>query len=154
MFARKLLFTVAAIMFFMAASEAQRRGGGDGYLDAMKAHKTAYLTERLALTQADSAKFFPLYDELEAKRWENRRKQTKLTHAMSAMSDGQLAENIDELLALRAAEVAFEKEYMTKFQKTITIRQVAALMQAEAQYKLKLLDRFGRQGKRGDPSGD
>ena len=59
------LFVTSSLLSF-----AQREGHGHQMgenKEKLKAHKIAYITERLQLTPAEAEKFWPVYNELEAK---------------------------------------------------------------------------------------
>jgi hypothetical protein len=106
--------------------------------------KTAFITERLSLTPAQSEKFFPLYKEYNDKRKALRKERGALKSQSGNLSatDEQLKADMNKLLDLRQKEVNLDKEYFDKFQKVISIRQVAELYHSESLFTRELIKNF------------
>jgi len=132
-----------SIIFVQAVAHAQPE-------DRVRVHeklvdyKRTFLTEHLALTEKDSIKFWPIYDEFEKERLEIRKELMSLTKGMAAKSDDQLEKDITKSFSLKEDEMSLEKKYHQKFQKVLTIRQIAALYQAEHKMKRKLIEKIGK----------
>ena len=70
------------------------------------------------------------------------------------MSDQQIRDNFNQSFALRQQELSLEKEYFDKFQKVISLRQVAQLFLAERDFTKEVIKRVaGRTGPAGQPLG-
>lgn len=108
--------------------------------------RRAYVTEMMALTPEDSAKFWPVHTEFETKKRDLRRQMKDLQRGVVAKSETQLKSGIDELFALKEKELSLEKEYTEKYLKMLNVRQVVALFSAEAQVKRELLKRMRADG--------
>jgi hypothetical protein len=106
--------------------------------------KTAFITERLSLTPQQSEKFFPLYREFNDKRKGLRKEQNALKSQSGNLTatDDQLKADMNKLLDLRQKEVNLEKEYFEKFQKVISIRQLAELYHSESLFTRELIKDF------------
>jgi hypothetical protein len=106
--------------------------------------KTAFITERLSLTPAQSEKFFPLYKEYNDKRKALRKDRGALKSQSGNLSatDEQLKADMNTLLDLRQKEVDLDKEYFGKFQKVISIRQVAELYHSESLFTRELIKNY------------
>lgn len=119
-----------------------QRGGRQARLNQLENAKIAYLTERVALTQDQAQRFWPVYNEFTAKRREvNRRMRLLRTDNPDALSDQQIKENLSQALVLRQQEVSLEREYFERFQKVLSIRQVGKLFVAERQFTKEVLKR-------------
>ncbi|KAA9327603.1 hypothetical protein F0P96_16625 [Hymenobacter busanensis] len=132
-----------ALLSFGAA-QAQQHGGGHPRSERLEAARVAYITEKLALTTDQSQRFWPLYNEFTDKR-RSLRKQARgemRNQDVATMSDKDLRESINNQFAMRQSELNLEKEYLDKFQKVITLRQVALLYQAERDFTKELLKRL------------
>ena len=106
--------------------------------------RIAYITDKIALTPEQAQRFWPLFNEFTAKRKELRQ-QTRagLRHQdFSDMSDKDIRAALDEQFKLRQGEINLEKDYVDKFAKVITLRQVAQLMQAERDFTKELIQRL------------
>ncbi len=122
--------------------------------ERIREYKMQYITETLALSAEDSAKFWPVYDAFEQERMENRRAQMQLTRGMLAKSDEQLKSDIEQMLALQEKDAQIARKYFEKFQEVISIRQIAALFQAEQRLKKALIEKFSGGGDRRRGNGD
>ncbi|RAK70507.1 hypothetical protein [Hymenobacter edaphi] len=106
--------------------------------------RIAYITDKIALTPEQAQRFWPLFNEFTDKR-RDLRKQTKMGlrgQDFSAMSDKDIRAALDEQFKLRQGEINLEKEYVDKFAKVISLRQVAQLMQAERDFTRELIQRL------------
>lgn len=118
----------------------QARGGRQRLENA----RIAYITDKLALTPEQAQQFWPLFNEFTAKRKELRQ-QTRVglrNQDFSAMSDKEIRSALDDQFKLRQGEINLEKEYVDRFAKVITLRQVAQLMQAERDFTKELIQRL------------
>ncbi|RTQ46793.1 hypothetical protein EJV47_20685 [Hymenobacter gummosus] len=117
--------------------------------------RIAYITNKLALTPEQAQRFWPLFNEFTDKRKELRR-QTRFNlrqQDFSAMSDKDIRAALDEQFKLRQGEINLEKEYVEKFAKVISLRQVVQLMQAERDFTKELIQRLDNRRSGGAPRG-
>ena len=138
-----------------AQSASAGRGMGPPRMERLENARIAYITDKIALTPEQAQRFWPLFNEFTTRRRELRR-QTKMglrNQDFSAMSDKDIRAALDEQFKLRQGEINLEKEYVEKFQKVISLRQVAQLFQAERDFTKELIQRLdnGRAG--GPPRG-
>ncbi|MCC3159850.1 hypothetical protein LJ737_21590 [Hymenobacter sp. 15J16-1T3B] len=136
---------VALLLLGSLGARAQQPGGrqrpGQQRLENAR---IAYITDKIALTPEQAQRFWPLFNEFTEKRRELR-KQTKLGlrgQDFGAMSDKDIRAALDDQFKLRQNEINLEKEYVDKFAKVITLRQVAQLMQAERDFTKELIQRL------------
>lgn len=125
-------------------------------LSQLENARVAYLTQKVALTPEQAQKFWPLYNEFTAKRRDLNQRLRQLRPSPSqadGLSDQQLRDNLNQSFKLRQQDIELEKDYFEKFQRVISVRQVAALFLAERQFTREVLKRVAaRPGGRG--SGD
>ncbi|MBC6609853.1 hypothetical protein H8B15_02900 [Hymenobacter sp. BT507] len=118
-------------------------------LNQLENARIAYLTEKILLTQEQAQQFWPVYNEYTAKRRDlNQRSRQLRTARPETLSDQQLKDNLNEVLALRQQEVDLDKDYLRKFQKVLSIRQVSQLYTAERQFTREVLQRVTRSRRR------
>ncbi len=112
----------------------------------IKSAKIAFITDKLQLSPEQAQKFWPLYNEYEAERRKarTRPKLTKETN-LAALSDQQLRESINEMHAVRQNELNVEKQYVDKFLKVISVRQLATLYRSEREFTRVLLKKLDNQ---------
>ncbi|UYZ59785.1 hypothetical protein [Hymenobacter latericus] len=126
-----------------APAMAQRPGGGPR-MERLESARVAYITEKLALTPEQSQRFWPLYNEYTDKRRALRREggQTMRGKDFTTMSDREIQAALDQQFATRQNELNLDKDYVKRFQKVITLRQVAQLQQAEREFTKALIKRL------------
>jgi len=116
------------------------QGGKNEKIEALR---VAFITDKLKLTTDESQKFWPVYndyqDKLKAARQEFKKQPTTFA------SDKEAQDYLDAELLLKNREYNLYKEYYEKIKKTIPIKKVAELRQAEEDFKKELLKQL--QGK-------
>ena len=145
-----------AVLLLAAAPLAQAQDGRKGQrLAQLENAKIAFITNRVVLTQDQAQKFWPLYNEFSTRRRDlNRNSRLLRREVTDGMSDQQIRDNFNQSFALRQQELSLEKEYFDKFQKVISLRQVAQLFLAERDFTKEVIKRVaGRTGPAGQPLG-
>ena len=145
----RLLSLVALLLAAASAAHAQGGGARKGQrLAQLENAKIAFITNRVALTQDQAQRFWPVYNEFSDRRRElNRNGRLLRREITEGMTDQQIRDNFTQSFAMRQQELNLEKEYFDKFQKVISLRQVAQLFQAERDFTKEVIKRVaGRQG--------
>lgn len=142
------LISLAALLLTLApAAHAQGGGGLRGArkgqrLGQLENAKIAFITTRVSLTQEQAQKFWPVYNEFSTRRRELNRNGRELRRDVTeGMTDQQIRENYTQSFNLRQQELNLEKEYFDKFQKVISLRQVAQLYLAERDFTKEVIKR-------------
>lgn len=119
---------------------------GGAKREKIEAIRVAFITQKLNLTVDESQKFWPVYneyqDKLKAARQEFKRQSTIFTN------DKEAQDYLDAELLLKQRDFSLYKEYYDKIKKTIPVKKVAELRQAEEDFKKELLKQL--QGKSND----
>ena len=132
------------ILIFISISFAAFSQGGKK--DKIEALRVAFITQQLNLTTDESQKFWPVYNEYQDK-FRAARKEFKGT-ATTFASDKEAQDFLDAELLFKQRELNLYKEYYDKFKKILPLKKVAALRQAEEEFKKELLKQL--QGKSND----
>ena len=144
-FVFRLLRLAALLLMLAPAAQAQGRLGGGRRaqrIGQLENAKIAFITNRVVLTQDQAQKFWPLYNEFSDRRRELNRSGRLLRRDITeGMTDQQLRENFTQSFNTRQQELNLEKEYFEKFQKIISLRQVAQLFQAERDFTKEVIKR-------------
>jgi len=138
------LTAVAVLLLAAPLTRAQGRQPGrpGGRLTQIENAKIAFITNRISLTQEQAQKFWPLYNEFSARRRELNRNNRLLRRDITPdMTDVQIRDNITQSFTGRQQELNLEKEYFEKFQKVISLRQVAQLLNAERDFTKEVIKR-------------
>ena len=137
---------IILITTFLSEVKAQDYFPNGGGREKIKAAKVGLITNRLSLTEEQAKTFWVVYDEFDKKRIEIR----KNIHQMTAesrnitTSDDKILADIKEIMSLKQKEVDLEKEYLSKFLKTINIRQVSELYKTEQLFNQLLVKKLNR----------
>ena len=131
--------SLAALLLALApAASAQ----GGRRLAQLENAKIAFITNRVTLTQDQAQRFWPLYNEFSERRRDlNRNGRLLRRDVTESMTDQQIRENFNQSFAVRQQELNLEKEYFEKFQKVISLRQVALLFMAERDFTREVIKR-------------
>ena len=139
--------------FFLIAVSSQAQGHREERMEKIDAARTAYLTDKMNLTTEQSQKFWPIYNEYDAKRKELRKKGRPFRgESMETLTDAQVKEQINTMFDTRQKELNLQKEYADKFQKVISVRQLAAMYKGEREFMKVLLHKLN--DRPGPPQGE
>lgn len=137
-----MLCLAVALLAGTFAAQAQGGGRKGQRLAQLENAKIAFITNRVALTQDQAQRFWPLYNEFSDKRRDiNRSGRLLRRDVTEGMTDQQIRENFNQSFVLRQQELNLEKEYFDKFQKVISLRQVSQLFLAERDFTKEVIRR-------------
>ncbi len=143
-----VLLIAGAIQAFAQAEEE------DGPVaERIKSAKIGLITTRLNLTADQSKQFWPVYEAYETDRKKIRvqMRRLRVNSATVTATDDEIRKDLKELLNLRQKEVDAEKEYVGRFLKVVSPRQMVELYKSEKEFNRMLLQelRERRTGKKG-----
>ena len=117
-------------------------------LSQLENAKIAFISSRVSLTQEQAQRFWPIYNEFSTKRRDlNRNGRLLRRDITDSLTDQQIRDNMQQSFAARQQELNLEKDYFERFQKVITLRQVAQLLNAERDFTKEVIKRVaGRRG--------
>jgi Spy/CpxP family protein refolding chaperone len=126
-----------------AAPEPGERGSRKEKIEAMK---IAYLTNHLDLTPEEAQKFWPIYNQYEAKQMELRKmkkdERREANDNLEKMSDKDLEALVDNEIVMRQKELDLMKEYHKQFKTVLPVRKVAKLYRAEEMFRRELVKKI------------
>lgn len=120
----------------------------------IKAQKSAFITQRLALSPEEARTFWPIYDrydaEMEAARKEMRSDRRDRKGA-GTLTEAEASKAIDENLRNKQDQLDIRKRYVAEFKKSIGAVKTLQLEGAERDFNRELLKRIrSRGGNRGN----
>jgi Spy/CpxP family protein refolding chaperone len=138
-----LLLVLLSLNSFAQEGDLLGKKGGK-----IKALKVAFITNELALTPEESAKFWPLYNAFEEKQKEI--KKLRLRGVLTRMDEDSFAKLSDkEATALLAQIESYEEElyqakkkFVTSLKNVLTPRKILQLKRAEDNFNIKLLQQY------------
>ena len=147
------MLIVAVLLSTIAFGQKHQQQGKRPTKEKIKALKVAHITTELGLSSEEAQVFWPIYNQFEAKKDEERkfmRKMRKKEATIDEMTDTDVEKMIDEINNMRQQELNTVKEYHNKFKTILPIKKVAKLYKAEHSFKRDLLKKM--RAKKGGPN--
>ncbi|MBL7681950.1 MAG: hypothetical protein JNK00_01220 [Flavipsychrobacter sp.] len=110
-------------------------------MERVRAIKVAYITDKLQLSAEQSEKFWPVYNQFEEERFALWRKYRR-SEGHAAQTHEESIRSIDEDIEMQEKMLELRKKYKDQFLKVITPNQLAALVDAEREFKKMLLQQL------------
>lgn len=111
--------------------------------------KIAYFTQELDLTSEEAEKFWPVYNEMNEKIQEQKKKAKAATrdikNNLETLSDAEVEAKMNEALNAKIQEAELQKEYLGKIGEVIGYKKAAKVVSLEAQFKRELLKRLAEE---------
>ena len=120
----------------------------DRKFEEIKAHKIAFITEKVNLTSTQAQKFWPIYNKHEQQVMALRKTQleglkTLKDKNMDGLSDKKAKEVLVKYAEIRGELTKKMEQLISLLEGVITPQQTIKLLMAEEGFKKKLLKRFG-----------
>jgi hypothetical protein len=141
-----LLFLCISLQGFAQRSPSAAR-------ERISTAKIGLITDRLNISSEQAPQFWATYNEYSDKKRELRKQLRGLRNndAHLTATDEQVQKSLQDMIALRQKEVDLEKDYMSRFLKTISPRQLAELYKTEQEFTKILLERLEEGHNRNHP---
>ncbi|MBB6611185.1 hypothetical protein H7F15_09065 [Pontibacter sp. Tf4] len=134
-----LLLIFCVLTFAGTQAVAQDRASKE----RVEAAKVAFLTDKMELTADQAQKFWPLYNEYEAKRRELIKSyRSGYRQDVDALTEQEAKTRIDDMFVTREKELALEQEYATRYLRVISNKQLIKLYRGERDFTKMLLKRL------------
>ena len=152
---KNLILIVALLASGGLFAQPEHKGPKHERKDRIKAHKIAFISSELELTPKEAEKFWPVYNEYEAKIDEvrkERRGYLKKLRELDELSDDEAFSLTEKVFDTESSESALRKEYLGKFATVLSKKKAAKVFIAEEKFKRELLKKIkkGNQGPRHD----
>lgn len=118
--------------------------------EKVKAHKTAFITEKLDLTPTEAEKFWPIYNQHEKEVQKLRKKERtevfgKLKeNGADALSDAEANSLIESHSAVKTQMLEKKKKLIKSLRGVISPQKIIKLEKTEQDFKKGLLRRYSR----------
>lgn len=142
---QKLVWVLLPILF---ATNTFAQGPGDDKdkEDKIEALKVGFITKELSLTSSEAEKFWPVYNEMDAKMKEIRQSCRKINQELreseEKISNDDAKKKLNTLFENDQKELDLKKEYSEKFIKIIGEKRTLKLLSLEHEFRRVLLERL------------
>ena len=142
-----LAFTLVGVMAFAQGQKghAKKNGNKNDWREKVRAEQVAFITSELDLTEAEAQAFWPVYNEVQAKRREAFKASADAFKALQEGADGEnAAALLDAYLSSKKAGEAFEADAVKSYQKVLPVNKVAKLLVAEEKFRHQQIGKLGK----------
>ena len=150
---QKLIWALIPLLFVSTAFS-QGPGNDKERDDKIEALKVGFITKELNLTASEAEKFWPVYNEMDAKMKELRQSCRKINQELKdseeKMTNDDAKKKLNTLFENDQKELDLKKEYSEKFIKIIGEKRTLKLLSLEHEFRRVLLERL-KDRKDGDP---
>lgn len=138
-----LLLVFCALTVTGTTALAQDSRTPKDHRERVEAAKVAYLTDKMDLSSEQAQKFWPIYNEFQAKR----RDLLKEYHIgykqnVDELSEQEAKVRIETMFSTREKELTLEQEYAAKYVRVISNKQLIKLYRGERDFTKMLLKRL------------
>lgn len=109
-----------------------------------------YFADKADLTQEEAAKFFPLYFELQDKKFSYNKEMWGKMHKIREsknVSDAEYSRITEDLIKTRLTIDELELEYLRKYKKVLSPKKIYNIQRAEMKFSRELLKDAGKHKK-------
>ncbi len=141
---KRLLFLLVfcALTFAGTTAIAQDKSAQERR-ERVESAKIAFLTDKMSLTTEQAQKFWPLYNEYEAKRRALLKSyRSGYRQNVEELSEEEAEARIEGMFTTREKELALEKEYAARYMRVISNKQLIKLYRGERDFTKLLLKRL------------
>ena len=142
-----VIFLLILLMFPLINGSAQNQN-----LEKLNAYKIGFFTKKLNLTTLEAEKFWPVYNEYQKQKNSIQQERFSLIRDFnkneSTLSDLQLTEIGDKLVASIAQESSLAVAFHKKLKEVLPPAKVIRFYQAENQYRAQLLNELQKRQQR------
>lgn len=144
---KPLSIATLSLLILFGTTQVSARGIKE---DKLKAKKVAFFTQKLNMNSDEAEVFWPVYNEYQEQKedlFEQRRNiHEQFARSLQKMSNKEVVESLDKLMAISKEEAALLEKYLTKFKEILADKKVAQLFVVEEDYKRFLLQQIRNNG--------
>lgn len=109
--------------------------------------RNAFLIEKIGLTSEETAKFIPLYNEFQDKKFDAGRRCREMSRKIKKSKNATAADYshaVDECVEVKLKEAEIEKKYYGKFKKILSPEKLYKLTWAEYRFAREFMQSSGK----------
>lgn len=130
---------------------AQRDEKRRAEFEEFKEKRVAFITQAMTLNEEEAKDFWPLYNELQEKKFELNQQLRKILSEFKRSekqgkthTENEYKEIVNLYVQYKIKEVKLDEEYVAKFAKVISYEKIFRYQQAELQFARQMLDQRPR----------
>lgn len=143
------IITFVALTLIISGPTAARESLQGRHFDkkAFIEKRNAFLIAEIGLTSEETAKFIPLYNEFQDKKFDagqRCREMTRKIRKSKRATSADYAHAVDECVEVKLKEAEIEKKYYGKFKKILTPEKLYKLTWAEYRFAREFMKGSGK----------
>lgn len=142
---------IMIMALFMAFLSAQAQGKKECLSkEQFREKQKQYFVDKVGLTKDEAAKFFPLYFELQDKKFSyNKEMWSKIrkTKEGKNIADAEYSRLTEDVIKTRITIDELELEYLRKYKKVLSPKKIYDIQRAEMKFSRELLKGAGKHNK-------
>ena len=146
---KKLLLSISFLLGFAALNIAQTTESEEASRKRIEASKVAYMTSYLDLSTIEAEKFWPVYNEYQAKskalreQWGKRKDYDQMTEA-------EASSMLDKYMDISAKRSTLKLDYMKRFRTILSDKKVLMLNRAESDFRKQVVKKYAERKRSND----
>ena len=114
----------------------------DAERERIKALKTAFITQEMELNNQEAKKFWPIYDEYEAKRRDLFHREHIDFNNLSCMTAEEAEAQLQEFVEIEKEEYLLKKKLFADLKQIFTAKEIVKLQKLEDEFHRKLIREY------------
>ena len=143
---KRIIFLLSIMILINSSGVKAQNNEHKAKWEKIRSEKVSFLTDKLELTPAEAQKFWPIYNELENKRWEaqkcRRDLEVKVKEAEESLSDKEIIELTHDYAGNMQKEGALMVKYNDEFLKILPPQKVLKLYKAENEFRMYMIQKY------------
>jgi len=142
----KKIFLVLTVLFLslsLLQAQPNKKGKKGKNREKIAAMRTAFITEKLELTEVEAEKFWPITNQYHVKR-KAVNKAYKQDKKLESMTDEEADALINDHIAKEQQLLDLKKDYIRQLKSVLPAKKIVKLKRVNKQFKKELLKRSGK----------
>lgn len=146
---KKIISVLAlAVLVCTAAFAQNEKGNKEQWREKVRAEQAAYIKAELKLSDEEAQKFWPVYEDIQAKRREAFKESFDAMKALKEDLDkgGDSEKSLDKYLSAKKKIQDLDNDAVKKYSKVLPKEKVARLVLSEERFRHNQIGKFGHGG--------
>ena len=157
---KKVISVIAIVMLFSVAAFAQKdknkkKGNDESWREKVRAEQVAHITRDLNLTESEAQTFWPVYNDVQAKRRDVYKESFVALKALKEkMEAGEdVSSELEKYLDSKKTIEEFDRNAVKEYKRVLPTEKVARLILSEEQFRHNQIGKLGGGQHHGGPQG-
>jgi hypothetical protein len=146
---KKIISVLALAVLVCTAAFAQKeKGNKEQWREKVRAEQAAFIKSELKLSDAEAQKFWPVYEEIQARRREAFKESFDAMKALKEDLDkgGDSGKSLDKYLSTKKKIQDLDNDAVKKYSKVLPKEKLAKLVLTEEHFRHNQIGKFGHGG--------